>query len=48
MELQDQPLFHIIHKEMDKTYHGEEKDKKRQGFDLKNSDEEKYYSTDTR
>ena len=25
---------------MQKTYHREEKDKKRQGFDLKNSDEE--------
>ena len=31
---------------MQKTYHGEEKDKKRQGFDLKKLDkEEKYYST---
>ena len=32
---------------MQKMCHGEEKDKKRQGFDLKNSDEEKYYSMDT-
>ena len=32
---------------MQKTCHGEEKDKKRQEFDLKSSDEEeKYYSTD--
>ena len=35
---------------MQKTCHGEEKDKKRQGFDLKIEklylDEEKYYSTD--
>ena len=37
---------------MQKTCHGEEKDKKRQGFDLKTeklySDEEKYYSMDSR
>ena len=36
---------------MQKTYHGEEKDKKRQEFDLKTeklySDEEKYYSMDS-
>ena len=33
---------------MQKTCHGEEKDKKRQGFDLINSDEETYYSMDSR
>ena len=32
---------------MQKICHGEEKDKKRKGFDLKNSGEEKYYSMDS-